>query len=193
MFDLSNEGKTWNEGKSSGEAEKSKRDEALTFVTQIFTGHLITSPYQSKSGGRSQGWPTFASDSEKIQEIGRNATTLVHHYKALQEEHSYQKTSGYRSRASSGAMESMKEQILTPVIEFIRENFRLKDNRFEGLVKQLNELDLSGKKDEEFNAEVLEKIKEYCEDDRIPKQQLTELGKFLLPSQTQQQAGGGRK
>ncbi len=182
LFDLSNEGKTWNEGKSGGETEKSKKDEALTFVTQIFTRHLITSSYQSKLERHAQGWPTFANEA-KIQEIGGNATALVHQYKELQEEHSYQKTSGYRSRASSGAMEEMQQRILEPVIGFIRENFGLEEERFEGLVEQLKELDLSGKSDEKFNIELLEKVKEYCEEDRTDESHINNLAKLLFPSQ----------
>jgi hypothetical protein len=178
LFNLHDAGKTWDESRGI------KKEEALTFITQIFTGHLITSPYQSESGRRTQGWPTFAGDPEKIREIGANATALVHQYKALQEEHSYQKTLGYRSRASSGAMESMKEQILTPVIEFIRENFRLRDNRFEGLVKQLNEMDLTGKTDEEFKSEIFQKTSDYCKKDRVHEKKIKELSDLLLPSQT---------
>lgn len=179
LFNLHDAGKTWDESRGS------KEDEALKFVTQVFTQHLITSSYQSKSGQHSQGWPSFANDA-KIQEIGDNATVLVHHYKALQEEHSYQKTSGYRSRASSGAMESMKEQILTPVIEFIRENFRLKDNRFEGLVKQLNEMDLTGKTDEEFKSEIFQKTSTYCKKDRVNDEKLEKLSELILPSQARE-------
>jgi hypothetical protein len=177
LFNLHDAGKTWDESRGS------KKDEALKFVTQIFTQHLITSPYQSKSGEHDQGWPTFAHDAAKIREIGDNATALVYQYKELQEEHSYQKTSGYRSRASSGAMEEMQQRILEPVIGFIGENFGLEKERFEGLFKQLKELDLSEKSDEEFNVELLEKVKEYCEEDRTDESHINNLAKLLFPSQ----------
>lgn len=184
LFNLHDVGKNWDESRGS------KKDEALKFVTQIFTEHLITSPYQSESGRRTQGWPTFAGDPAKIREIGTNATELVHYYKALQEEHSYQKTDGFRSRASSTTIEDLNKQTIDSVVGFIGDNFGLEEDRFEGLVKKLNELDLSGKSDKGFKAEVIEKIKEYCEDDHIKEKQFEELESFLLPSQTKQQAGG---
>ncbi len=176
LFDLHNTGKTWDESRGS------KKDEALTFVTRIFTQHLIASPYQSKSGQHAQGWPTFAHDAVKIREIGDNATVLVHHYKALQEEHSYQKTDGFRSRASSTTIEDLNKQTINSVVEFIGENFGLEEEVFEGLVKQLNELDLSGKSDEKFKSEVIKKVKIFREDYDIEEKQFEELKELLLPS-----------
>lgn len=151
-------------------------------MTLEFTRHLITSPYQSKSGQHPQGWPTFANDQEKMREIGNNATALVHHYKELQEEHNYQKTLDYRSRASSGAIERMKEQILTPIVAFIRENFELEEDRLKDLVVQLNGLDLSGKSDQDFNGEVIKKVEIFCEDYDIEEQKFKDLQELLLPS-----------
>ncbi len=69
------------------------------------------------------------------------------------------------------------------MIEFIRENFRLKDNRFEGLVKQLNEMDLTGKTDEEFKSEIFQKTSTYCKKDRVNDEKLEKLSELILPSQ----------
>lgn len=160
LFNLSDKGKIWDEGKVN------KKDEALVFLTHKFTEHLITSPYQSKSGEHLKGWPSFANEL-KIQEISSNTLLSVYTYKELQKEHSYQNTDGYRSRASSGAEDAMKEQILTPVIDFIQEHFGLEEDGLESLVKQLNDLDLAEKSTEVFNAEVMGEIEEYCEKNQI--------------------------
>ena len=60
------------------------------------------------------------------------------------------------------------------------DNFQLKDNRFEGLIQQLNELDLTGKTDEEFKSEIFQKTSDYCKKDRIPKSQWKALEDKML-------------
>ncbi len=161
-------------------------------MTKIFTRHLITSSYHSKSETHAKGWPTFA-DEDKIKEIGDNAVSLVHEYKTLQDKHSYENTGGYRSRASSTTIEDANQRTIESAVGFIKENFGLEKDRIISLEKSLKELDLSGKSDDEFKVEMIEKIKELCEEDNIKDKQFEELKELLLPSQIKQQRGGGRE
>ncbi len=149
-----------------------------TRITTLFLQEVIN--HQTNSG-TSQGWPSLARENPKSHTD--QVLTRLNELETLKQENLYTVTDGYRSRASSGAMESIKEQILTPVVEFIRENFQLKDNRFEGLVRQLNELDLTGKTDEQFKAEIFHKTSDYCKKDRVDDEKLKELSELILPSQ----------
>lgn len=161
-----------------------------TKIISLFLQEVIN--HQTNSG-TSQGWLSLQENrttENQARTHDAQVLTRLDELESLKHKNLYTLTEGYRSRASSGATESMKEQILEPVVEFIRKNFGLEDERLEGLEKQLNELDLTGKRDEDFNVEILEKVKEYCEEDRISKKQFGELESLLFPSQTKQQAGG---
>lgn len=137
-----------------------------TKITSLFLQEVIN---HRTNSGTSQGWPSLARESVEVHT--NQVLAKISELEILKQENLYTVTDGYRSRASSGAMESMKEQILTPIIGFIRKNFELEEERYEGLVKKLNELDLSGKSDVEFKREVFQKTSDYCKKDRIPKSQ----------------------
>ncbi len=146
-----------------------------TRITNLFLQELIN--HQTNSG-TSQGWSSLARENPEIHT--EQVQARLQELEILKQENLYTVTEGYRSRASSGAMESMKDQILAPIVEFIRGNFQLKDNRFEGLIQQLNELDLTGKTDEEFKSEIFQKTSDYCKKDRIPKSQWKALEDKML-------------
>jgi|SaaInlStandDraft_6_1057023.scaffolds.fasta_scaffold08264_4 hypothetical protein len=157
-----------------------KEEVALAFVTKEFTKHIITSPYQTKSGvDCTKGWPTFDSQF-RIRDISSNAVALVCDYKKSQALHSYQNTRGHRSAASSTDMEETKRGIVEPVVSFIAENFGLEEKRLEALVKQLNELDLTDKSDDEFKREVLTEIKKCGKKNRVEKEAITALEQTLF-------------
>lgn len=137
-----------------------------TRITTLFLQEVINHQTNSVT---SQGWPSLTRENPKSHTD--QVLTRLSELEILKQENLYTVTDGYRSRASSGAMESMKDQILAPIIKFIGENFDLEEDRLEGLVKQLNELDLSRKSDEEFKREVFQKTSDYCKKDRIPKSQ----------------------
>ncbi len=146
-----------------------------TRITNLFLQEVIN--HQTNSG-TSQGWSSLARENPEIHT--EQVQARLQELEILKQENLYTVTEGYRSRASSGAMESMKDQILAPIVEFIRGNFQLKDNRFEGLIQQLNELDLTGKTDEEFKSEIFQKTSDYCKKDRIPKSQWKALEDKML-------------
>lgn len=163
--------------------ELAENTEEKNRIVGLFLNEMIN---HTTNLGIAQGWPSLQENGTKDNQIGTHISEVLAMIEALncaKEENLYTNSIGYRSRASSGAMENMKEQILTPITEFIRENFRLKDERFEGLVKQLNELDLTGKTNEEFKDEIFQETSDYCKKDRVNEKKINELGDLLLPSQ----------
>ena len=146
-----------------------------TRITNLFLQEVIN--HQTNSG-TSQGWQSLANENPEVH--SEQVLTRLDELESLKQENLYTVTEGYRSRASSGAMEGMQQRILEPVVEFIREKFQLRGDRLECLVGQLNELDLTGKTDEEFKSEIFQKTSNYCKKDRIPKSQWKALEDKML-------------
>lgn len=155
-------------------------------ITGLFLHEVI---HHQTNSGVTQGWPSLIGINPVIHT--EQVLAKLDELENLKQENLYIVTEGYRSRASSGAMEEMKQQILEPVIEFIGANFDLEEERFDGLVQQLKELDLTGKSDAEFRGEMMKEIRKYCVDDNVKEKQLGKLEELLIPSKTK--VAEGRK
>ncbi len=159
-----------------------------TRITNLFLQEVINHQTNSDT---SQGWLSLQENRTTENQARTHAAqvlTRLDELESLKQENLYTVTEGYRSRASSGAMESMKDQILAPIFEFIRRNFDLEEERLEDLVEQLNGLDLSGKSDEKFKDELIEKVEEFFEEG-LEKETIEGLRNFLFQEKSQNRGG----
>lgn len=133
--------------------------------------------YHETDLGVDRGWPSLQGIdiNTHINEVHNRLDAL----NTAKANNLYTNTEGYRSRASSGAIEDIKERILGSVIDFIGNNFGLRKNRLEELGRQLGELTL-GVDESKFRMEVMGSIMKYCENDRITDRKIQQLQDALL-------------
>jgi len=145
-------------------------------IVKFFVNEVI---YHETDLGVDRGWPSLQGiDINTHINYVHNRLDALNTAKA---NNLYTNTEGYRSRASSGAIEDIKAGIISPAIDFIRKNFGLEEDRIKELETQLGGLNL-GVDEGAFRQEAIDKVKEYCLDDRIATTKMTQLEKLILPS-----------
>lgn len=141
-------------------------------------GHFINEViYHETDLGVDRGWPSLRSIGMDvhIDEVNDRLNQLS----TAKADNLYTNTEGYRSRASSGAIDDIKEGIINPAIDFIRKNFGLEKGRLEELETQLGMLNL-GADESEFRREVMKSIMNYCEKEMIPDPKIQRLQDILF-------------
>lgn len=104
----------------------------------------------------------------------------------------YTSTVGYRSRASSGAMEDIKGGIIGSAMNYVTKNFGLEEGVSSNLEKRLGELIL-GVNEGTFRQEVADVIESYCKRFDIEESKINKLQNILLLNKAKEIGIGARK
>ena len=129
-------------------------------IVQLFLQEVI---YHKTDLGEKQGWPSLEHNGAPGNELANHMNEVSIRIDELDEAkraNLYQNTLDYRSRASSGALEDIKEKIIDSTIDFIHNKFAWDNKMLGGLRDRLVKLVLK-ENDIAFKSEITYIIQEH--------------------------------
>jgi len=154
-------------------------------ITKLFLYEVINHRTDLRE---EQGWPSlqYIDIKEHLDTVNLRLAELD----SVKSDNLYTSTEGYRSRASSGAIDREKEEIIGPAMNYIRSNFGLVEEEINSLKTRLEELTLDAN-EAEFRKMAMKCVLDYCRSFDVDPEKMQILQRILLSDKAQERKMGG--